>query len=180
MTEASPFVPVKLICGVIAGTEAVFATAEEELVTEFGPADFSSEMFPFDVTEYYAKQMGGALQRKFHSFERLIQPDDLSGIKLRTNRMEDEVRDRFEAEYRIINLDPGCLSGASLVMGTAKNFAHRIPLNGGIYGHLELLFGKDAIQTLEWTYPDFKSPLYHPWLCKVRLRYLDQLRSLKS
>jgi hypothetical protein len=180
MTEARPFAPVKLICGVIAKAEAVFATAEKELVIEFGPMDFSSNTFPFDLTEYYAKQMGGAQQRKFHSFERLIQPDDLSEIKLRTNRMEEEVRDRFEAESRIINLDPGCLSGASLVMGTAKAFAHRIPLRGGIYGHLELLLGKDAIQILEWTYPDFKSPRYHPWLCKVRQRYLDQLRALNS
>jgi len=180
MTEASPFVPVKLICGVIAGAEAVFEAAEEELVIEFGPADFSSEMFPFELTDYYTKQMRGPLQRKFHSFERLIQPDDLSEIKLRTNRMEDEMRDRFEAESRIINLDPGCLSGASLVMGTAKNFAHRIPLSSGIYGHLELLFRKETVQILEWTYPDFKSARYHPWLCKVRQRYLDQLRSLKS
>jgi hypothetical protein len=175
MAEARPFAPVKLICGMIAGTESVFQNTEEALKRDFGPVDVVSESFPFNLTDYYEKQMGPSLLRKFLSFERLIKPDEMSGIKLRTNRMEAEVREISQAESRIVNIDPGCLDGSSLVMATAKDFAHRIPLDKGIYAHLELLFGQDSVKTLEWTYPDFRSARYHTWLLMVRQRYFEQL-----
>jgi hypothetical protein len=180
MAEAGPFAPVKLICGAISGFEPAFEAAEALLVGEFGPLDSSSEFFPFNLTDYYAAQMGGELKRRFYSFVQLIHPEDLSAIKLRTNGMEEEVRQRFSSEARILNLDPGCLTGFSLVMGTTKNFAHRIPLNSGIYAHLELIFGRDSIEALDWTYPDFRSSRYHAWLWDVRRSYLDQLKGLES
>ena len=179
MLEGGPFAPVKLVCGVMSGVASAFETAESVLANEFGPIDSSSEPFPFDLTTYYSNQMGEGLQRRFHSFERLIQPEDLSDIKLRTNRMEEDMRHRYSAGSRILNLDPGCLSGYSLVFGTTKNFAHRIPLNRGIYAHLELIFSKDSIKALDWTYPDFKSPRYHEWLWEARRIYLTQHRTLE-
>ena len=180
MAEAGFFAPVKLICGAISGIDPAFQASETLLVREFGPVDSSSEFFPFDLTEYYTAQMGVGLKRRFYSFERLIQPEDLSAIKLQTNGMEEEVRRRVSADARILNLDPGCLTDVSLVMGTTKNFAHRIPLRRGIYAHLELIFGKDSIKALDWTYPDFRSSRYHAWLWAVRRCYLDQLKRLET
>jgi hypothetical protein len=178
MTEAKPYLPVKLICGLISGNDDAFLRAGEALTREFGPVDSASESFPFDMTRYYQEEMGQDLSRRFLSFERLVQPDSLSRIKLRTNRMESEIRELFQAgSSRIINIDPGCLNGSALVMGTAKDFSHRIPIGGGIYAHLELLFVKDGIKTLGWTYPDFRSSRYHRWLLDVRKHYLEQLRS---
>jgi len=89
--------------------------------------------------------------------------------------LEEEIREEFQALHRIVNIDPGYLTPASLIMATAKDFSHRIPLQNGIYAHLEFLFGKDKIHTLNWTYPDFKCKGYQEYFLEVRRLYLSQL-----
>ena len=113
-------------------------------------------------TDYYDAEMGGpGLRRGFLGFERLVDPSGLAAVKIRTNGLESEIAAEFDAggrpghPRRIVNLDPGYLTPAALIMATAKDFSHRIPLQDGIYGHLELLFTRTGIRRLEWTYPDF-------------------------
>jgi len=100
-----------------------------------------------------------------------------SEIKIRTNELEEELKQEYETPQRIINLDPGYLTAASLIMATAKDFARRIPLQHGIYAHLEFLFGKNEIRTLAWTYPDYKTEDYQNFFLAVRKIYLEQLKS---
>jgi hypothetical protein len=177
MAETRSFEKHKLIIGLIAGKTRIFTETEKELQSLFGPMDMRSDVFPFKETDYYEKQMGGvSLSRKFTSFKELIDPEQLSEIKVTTNRLEKKMRDKFGSNHRIVNIDPGILNSSSLVMATVKDFAHRIPLSKGIYGHLELLFGRNAARTVEWTYPDFRRPTYHPFFLKVRKRYLSQLK----
>jgi len=176
MTQAKPFTPAKLICGMISGREYAFRTGEERLIERFGPIDLKSPLFPFAATDYYEKEMGPALKRGFLSFERLVPPDGLSAIKLQTNALEGEIRAAAGADARVVNLDPGILTSSALIMATTKNFAHRVPLSGGIYAHLELLFTKTGVKTLDWTYPDFRSEHYWRFFLDVRKIYLDQLR----
>ena len=180
MAEARAFLPVKLICGIIFRFDSVFCKAQSQLVSNFGPLDSVSEPFAFSFTDYYLLQMGEPLLRRFISFERICSPEILSAAKLRTNALEEEIRSEMGSSYREVNLDPGCLSGSALIMATAKDFAHRVPLRDGIYAHLELLFGRSGIRTLDWTYPDFRVNLYHDWLLKIRSRYLEQLRAFTS
>jgi hypothetical protein len=149
MAEAQLFTCVKLICGIMASRPEVINESQERLTEAFGAIDSESQEFDFDYTDYYIKQMGGPLKRKFCSFLQLMSPEKLSA---------------------------GFLNGAAIVMGTVKDFAHRIPLQRGIYGHLELLFGKNSVKTLEWTYPDFRNPAYHQYFLSVRKIYLQQLR----
>lgn len=175
MTQAKPFTPAKLICGMISGREESFRTGEERLVERFGPIDLRSPVFPFAGTDYYEKEMGPALKRSFLSFERLVPPDGLSAIKLQTNALEGEIGAALAADYRVVNLDPGILTSSALIMATAKNFAHRVPLSGGIYAHLELLFVKTGVKTLDWTYPDFRSEHYWKFFLDVRKIYLDRI-----
>jgi hypothetical protein len=176
MTQAKPFTPAKLICGMISGREDASRAGEERLIERFGPIDLKSPLFPFTTTDYYEKEMGPALKRGFLSFERLVPPDGLSAIKLQTNALEGEVRDALAADDRVVNLDPGILTSSALIMATTKNFAHRVPLSGGIYAHLEFLFTKAGVKTLDWTYPDFRSEHYWGFFLAVRKIYLDQLR----
>jgi hypothetical protein len=180
MAEAESFTPVKLVCGLIFSSGGIFDLAKEHLVLDHGPIDDESEDFDFDLTDYYRRQMGSPLFRRFLSFEILIDPERLSGIKLRTNELEDSIRRRLGETRRVVNIDPGILRASALIMATAKDFSHRIPLREGIYGHLEILFGRDRIRTLEWTYPDFKADRYHGWLLNVRRKYLRQLRALSA
>jgi len=179
MTEPKPFSPVKLICGIIASEEKFFKRAEERLVELYGPLDLTSQVFTFDFTDYYEKQMDQNLKRKFVSFSNLIFPESLGEIKIRTNALEEEIKEEWKARRRIVNLDPGYMTASALIMATAKDFAHRIPLQHGIYAHLELLFGKNDVRTLSWTYPDFKTESYRMFLLDARRIYLSQLQNQK-
>jgi hypothetical protein len=52
MAEAKPFVPVKLICGLIFGKNDVLLVAEKALAHDFGPVESVSESYPFDLIDY--------------------------------------------------------------------------------------------------------------------------------
>jgi len=178
MAEPKPFIPVKLICGIIAPREPIISRAVERLDFVYGPADSRSPLFSFHFTNYYEKQMGKNLKRMFLSFQRLIEPERLSAVKHQTNRLEEEIREEFEALHRIVNLDPGYLTTAALIMATAKDFSHRIPLQNGIYAHLEFLFGRNEVRILDWTYPDYKEKGCQDYFLDVRRMYLSQLKKL--
>lgn len=180
MTEAKAFSPVKLICGIISPEERFFEKAEIRLIELCGHVDHRSSLLDFNITDYYEKQMGKNLKRKFLSFEELILPEKLSQIKLRTNELEEEIRREFKENFRVVNLDPGYLTPSALVMATAKDFAHRIPLQHGIYAHLELLFSKKGVKVLDWTYPDFRSEEYQRFFREMRKIYLQQIKVKKS
>ncbi|MDP2914886.1 MAG: DUF4416 family protein [Candidatus Aminicenantes bacterium] len=176
MAEIKPFSPVKLICGIISSEDRPFRRAEERLAALFGAVDSRSPRFEFDLTDYYETQMGKALKRGFLSFDRLIDPAGLSEIKIRTNALEKEIQREFKEDRRVVNLDPGYITPAALIMATAKDFSHRIPLQNGIYGHLEFLFTRTGIRRLGWTYPDFANEGYQKYFLDLRRRYRDQLK----
>jgi hypothetical protein len=176
MAEVRSFAPVKLVVGIISSQDQYFSRCAEGLDALYGPLESRSPFFPFRLTDYYEKQMGEGLRRLFLSFAPLIPPDSLSEIKLRTNSLEEEIREAFAGKVRKVNIDPGILTGSALFMATAKDFAHRVPLQHGIYAHLELLFTKSAVRLLPWTYPDFRDEGYQEFFRKVRRTYLEQLR----
>jgi hypothetical protein len=177
VAQIRPFRPVKLMCGIIASEDAHFVSAEAGLAGLFGDIDSRSARFDFNITNYYEAEMGPSLRRGFLSFERLVDPEQLSDIKVKTNEFEDDVRLAFGATRRVVNIDPGFLTSAALIMATAKDFSHRIPLRRGIYGHLELLFSKNGLRRLDWTYPDFAQEGYQVYFLDVRKIYLAQLRT---
>ncbi|HEK85125.1 MAG: DUF4416 family protein [Candidatus Saccharicenans sp.] len=179
MSEIGRFKPVKLICGLIYSRPEIWAKAIEILPLKFGPIDLESQAFPFNFTDYYEPEMGKDLKRSFLSFQRLIDPERLPEIKVMTNLLEKEFQPFFPELKRPINLDPGYLTSSALIMATTKDFSHRIPLNQGIYAHLELLFTKKGVKLLDWTYPDFRQSEYHIFFQKVREIYLSQLKETK-
>jgi len=183
MAEIRSFPPVKLMCGIIAARDEHFIRAEEKLAGLYGPIDSQSARFAFDLTNYYEVEMGPGLKRGFISFDRLIDPSGLAAIKIRTNGLEKEIAAEFGTDRqpgrrsRIVNLDPGYLTAAALIMATAKDFSHRIPLQEGIYGHLEFLFTKTGIRRLDWTYPDFAQEGYQAYFLSLRREYLRRLKA---
>ena len=179
MTEAKPFLPVKLIAGIISARDDCFIRAEAALTSLYGPVDRQSPRFPFDATDYYDRQMGKELGRMFVSFGPLIPPESISRIKIRTNSLEEDITDAFAGKVRLVNIDPGILTASALFMATAKDFAHRVPLQGGIYAHLEILFTRKVVRLLPWTYPDFRKEGYQAFFLAVRRIYLEQLRQLR-
>lgn len=177
MTEPKSFLPVKLICGLIFSAAKHLQEARHRLIELYGNTDLESPIFPFDWTDYYNREMGNDLKRIFFSFLNLIRPEQLPMIKLQTNSLETELGCWAGKSGRVVNIDPGYITSSALIMATAKNFSHRVPLDKGIYAHLEFIFSKDKLKFFDWTYPDFKrEPGYRDFFLRVRTIYLKQIK----
>jgi hypothetical protein len=48
-------------------------------------------------------------------------------------------------------------------------------LSGGIYGEVTLVYQDRRFQIQPWTYPDYRSELYHEFFKKLRAAYLGQI-----
>lgn len=175
MAEAVRPSSVKLIIGAITSSEGILIQARALLEKRFGVIDYQSPIMPFTWTKYYEQQMGPNLLRCFFSFKRLINPEDLAAIKLYTNRLEQRLSPAKERYARKINLDPGYITAAKLVLATAKDYSHRIYLDKGIYAEVTLQFRDETFQPWPWTYPDYKSAAYLRAFSKIREIYLKQL-----
>ncbi len=171
--------PVKLFCGLISGDEGLLKRAAVRLTRIFGEADILSDVWPFDQTDYYREEMGPDLLRQFVSFGPLIDPGRLAEIKRQTNELETRLADETAALEieRPVNIDPGYLTPAKLVLATTKDRGHRIYLSSGIYAEVTLVYASGAWQPLEWTYPDYRKPQYHAFFERVRQRLLEQRRA---
>ncbi len=177
MAEAVEPPKVKLICGMIFARPDWFDRAAERLIAACGPTDIVSEAMDFNFTHYYDRQMGHPLYRRFLAFQRLIRPDELTRTKCLTNEIEADFakeitngacHDAAARPARPINLDPGYVAPSKVVLASMKNFSHRIYLGRGVYGEVTLMFHKGAWKSLPWTFPDFASPRYHPFLTAAR------------
>ena len=169
--------PVKLICGLISNDEALFLSAKRSLENKFGPVDFESERLKFDCTDYYTEELGKDLRRVFLSFKKLFDPSKLSRVKIYSNKIE---RLLSYGANRRINIDPGYLDLAKLVLASTKDFSHRIYLERGIYSEITLIFKNGGFQFLEWTYPDYRSVDYIQIFTRIRSIYSAQIKDLSS
>ena len=160
-------IPVKLIVGFIASCPDQIIKPIKILERKFGETDSEAPFLDFSCTAYYDNELGKNLKKKFFSFKKLISLKDSYKIKLFTNKIE--------GPSRVVNIDPGYISLAKLVLFTTKNRSHRIYLNKGIYADLELTFVKKTFTPLEWTYPDYRSREYLDFFNSARSIYKAQL-----
>lgn len=172
--------PVKLICGILAADKNCLEQATEALQKEIGDTDLESSVWEFDDTEYYKDETGDDIIRRFVSFEKLIHPGELAGIKHRTNDIEKRLASLREDLPRPVNLDPGIIEPAKLVLATTKNFSHRVYIGEKMYAEVTLIYNKGDWETFHYTYPDYAQPKYHKFFTDVRARLKDQLHSLKQ
>jgi len=168
--------PVKLICGAIGVDRKAVTAAMAAVSARYGAVDLESEWIPFDFTKYYEPEMGTGLLRRFCSFADLIDPSELAGVKRYTNEIEvaHSVTCRGTRRRRV-NLDPGYVDTSKLVLASTKDFSHRMYLGGGIYAEVTLNFHKHGLSFFDWTYPDFKSGAYTPFLLEARRRLMKRI-----
>lgn len=167
--------PVKLIVGVITGRPELVDWAAERLEARHGSIDLRSSVLDFDFTRYYEGEMGGGLKRAFLGFRDLIDPGDLPSIKRATNALEAEAPGHGGEPPRPLNLDPGYVTAAKLVLATAKDYSHRLYLGRGVYGEITLEYREGDFRPLAWTYPDYRTEGYLAFFREVRRRCLEQL-----
>jgi hypothetical protein len=120
--------------------------------------------------------MGPNLLRKFVGFEKLIRPKELASAKLFTNDLEEKISERFGSERRVINLDPGYITLAKLVLASTKDYSHRIYLGDGIFAEVTLYYSNKRFHAWPWTYPDYKTSDYCRFFERMRKLYIESLR----
>jgi hypothetical protein len=176
------FNPVKLFVGVLVSHTRLLPDVEQRLNALYGPIDHRSPVIPFDFTDYYEPEMGDIIDRVFFSFERLIEADQLPEIKRQTNQFEDELapllRTSSTSVKRPVNLDPGYIEQAKVILASTKNFYHRIYLGAGVFGEVTMHFKNNTYQFFPWTYPDYQSRDYQEFFLKIRHVFRVQLRTM--
>lgn len=173
MSHPHESVHVKLISSLFSPEKEFIDTIIRQLEEICGKVDWISPELFFDRTQYYAREMGWPLHRRFISFEELAPPDQLIHLKLKTNGIEQQY---LIDGKRKINIDPGYICPERLVLATGKNYTHRVYLSHGIYADLTLVFQKGRFEPLRWTYPDYAESAIIGFFHEVRSRYMKQLR----
>jgi hypothetical protein len=163
--------PVKLFFGMLTPEPELFDRITKMLRAEYGPLDYVSDAWPWDKTAYYRTEMGTGILRKFVFCERLVDPGILPAVKLFTNGLEKDFSALGEGTHnRRINIDPGYVTEAKVVLATTKDFSHRVYIGSGIYAEVTLRYNvrQRCFVTLEYTYPDYRSEDYLALFKKTR------------
>ncbi len=175
MSKPIPAEPVKLIFSIFAAASLQLDKAVDRLSKLYGRPDFLSDLISFDYTDYYRREMGENLVRRFLSMEKLIRPETLPDIKLATNEIENDFTQEGQRE---VNIDPGYIAKGHLILATGKKYAHRPYLRNGIFADLTLIYQNKKFCSLPWTYPDYADEKQLLMLAKIRATYLLQLKSM--
>ncbi len=164
---------VKFICGFIYTAENIYTLAKTDLLKKFGPVDFESPVIDFNFTDYYYPEMGRPLLRRFVSFKKLKNPGDF--IKIKKTCLKVEKKYRREGKRRV-NIDPGYINEAKLVLTTSKDFSHRIYLGRGVYAEVTLYFYNGKFCDFPTTFPDYRTGLYKGIFQSIRDIYRQNIR----
>lgn len=169
MGTVYPTEKVKLIAGLLSSNEDMFDRAglllEKKLNNKI---DFRSDVMDFDYTDYYANEMGGNLKRVFLSFDKLVRLQNIEKVKLLTNKIEEKFSSRGK---RAINIDPGYIDMAKLVLFSTKDYSHRVHAGNGIFAEVTLHYKDRHYNFWPWTYPDYRSDEYMRVFDKIRQIY---------
>ncbi|HCL55579.1 MAG TPA: hypothetical protein DHW82_01020 [Spirochaetia bacterium] len=149
--------PVCFFCAVMYKTEAAFEKILKELKEKWGSVYKISDKYVFsEITDYYYREMGGPLSKRIVVFDTLSATEKIYESKIISNQMEEEHKKKG---LRQINLDPGYLTEAKVLLFSTKDFYHRIYISEGIFGEVTLSYkAKKGYQPFEWTFPDYKNP----------------------
>jgi hypothetical protein len=146
----------RLIVSVVHSSRDALADALFQLERRFGRVQCETIDIPHTNGEEYREEMGDSLQRRFFSFERLVERESLIEIKEACHRIESSLGDHVhDFTFRTVNIDPGILTPANLVMGSHREYNHRIYLGGGVFAEIALIWARGKFCRLPWTNLDF-------------------------
>jgi hypothetical protein len=173
MGQISPPQPVLLLLAAFSRYGEALDWARAKAESQWGPIALASEPFPFVDTDYYESTMGPGLAKQFFAFEQLVDPGEMPSIKRLTNVWEEEFAAQANSpiaapEPRPLNLDPGYITLAKLVLASTKDHAHRIYLADGIFAEVTLSYKHRAWRPHEWTFPDYRRAEYHEFFTRCR------------
>ena len=82
--------------------------------------------------------------------------------------MEKALSAEADQDKRTVNIDPGYLDLAKLVVASTKDASYRVYLKDGIYAQGMLYYMKNTFTPFEWTYVDYKDSLYISFFNEIR------------
>ncbi len=164
-------IPAKLFVGMLSPDPALFAAATRDLCERYGAVDLAVDAGPWTGSSFYEKEMGSGIVRKFVFFDRLIDQGDLPMIKLFTYELEERsavMTGKFRR--RRINLDPGYVTEAKVVLATTKDYSHRLYIGQGIYAEVTLRYDTHMQSFIPYdhTYMDYRTELCQSTFHKAR------------
>lgn len=158
-----------LLVAVITRHDAALDWARERCINAYGPLALESQTFPFIETDYYEPTMGPGLGTTFLTFQQNYDVGETAVTKLQTNAWEAEYAALGRhPESRPLNLDPGYLTSAKLVLSSTKDHTHRLYLGQGIFGEITLFYRHGAWRDHEFTFPNYRRADYHEFFSACR------------
>ena len=176
MGTVQPPAQVKLFCALLVAPTLPLDEIETVLAETYGAIVLRSTAMPFTQTTYYEREMGANLTRLYVAFYPLISIATLAAVKHMTNRLE--ARWSTPQGQRRVNIDPGYLDLAKVVLASTKDHSHRLYIGDGIFAEVTLRYRQHAFQPWEWTYPDYRVPATLTFFHQLRALYKRQLRAL--
>lgn len=169
--------PAKYFVALLSSGRELLTQVEGDITVSLGAIDGRSEVMPWNASNFYEKEMGAGLLRRFLAISVLGSPERLAEFKLKTQTIEDYYRDPVSGGRRV-NLDPGYLDAYKIALASTKNAGQRIYLRSGIYAEATLFYYDGAFHGLNYTYPDYLWPETLAFLTQLRAAYVAQLRGV--
>jgi len=177
MSELRLVEPVVRTCAIISRHTAAHRWAIERLTQAWGPRLESTgpSIFP---ARFYQDTMGDGLTKVVIAMESLADPGGLADWKTSTNAWEAEYAAKSNHdESRPVNLDPGYVSQAKLILATIKDRDHRIYLRDGIFAEVTLNYMGGRWVHHRWTYPDYRTEEVADFAMRCRNRLRTHLQA---
>jgi len=168
-------IPVKYIFGVLYSDETQLAKARHILEQTYGPFDYKTEKYPFEITDYYEPEMGSPIYRLFYSLKQPANPNLLARIKIECNDIEEALA---VSGNRTVNIDPGYMDYDKFILASAKYNAQKVYMDYGIWADVTLYYRKGHFDPSVWCFPDFKDGRYEDAFLHIRAKYKGQLRKM--
>jgi hypothetical protein len=176
-------IPAKLFTGMLSPEPALLDECAGLLSAAYGPIDHESGVMPWDTTDYYQDEMGSVIYRKFIFFKELIDPGALAAVKKITHGIEERYSLRIPSGIRRrVNLDPGYVTEAKVVLASTKDFSHRVYIGENIYAEVTLRYSSKerGFTACDHTFFDFRTETYRLLFNRARDLLRKQLKQLRE
>ena len=153
---------VKRITGILYPDDELLSWSIERLSEIWGKPEVVSKPVPFDKTNYY-DEISPSLTRVFACFPGLIEAGGLADWKHKAIEIEAMSRQPIRA----VNIDPGYVDGARLVLASTKDHAHRIYIRDGIFAEVTMRYRFKKWTAFDYTFCGFRRSKNEESFCAV-------------